>query len=65
MTPRTMTRGVLPLAAAAAVAFAALGIGGCADGATPDCSGDPSPCGYPEASSGPGEEAGDSDGGGG
>jgi hypothetical protein len=55
-------RGLLVYAELAAVAGAVLV--GCTDGATPDCSGNPSPCGYPLPSTGVDDAAIEADGGG-
>jgi hypothetical protein len=46
---RSLTRSFTParlFGALALVMSAAIAMGACTDGTTPDCSGNPSPCGY-------------------
>jgi hypothetical protein len=47
------------------VTLACAAFGACTDGTTPDCSGNPSPCGYPQTPDSAGDAASQPDGGGG
>jgi hypothetical protein len=63
--PGTLWRRVGVLACTSLVTLACSAVGACTDGTTPDCSGNPSPCGYPQSPDSAGDAASPPDGGGG
>jgi hypothetical protein len=65
MSPSVAGHPLHVLASAGMVIVACAAFGACTEGTTPDCSGNPSPCGYYQPLEGAATDASDTDGGGG
>jgi hypothetical protein len=63
--PITVWRRLGVVASTSLVTLASAAFGACTEGMTPDCSGNPSPCGFAQPPDAAGEATSEPDGGGG